>query len=198
MALPVISADDMVKYMPGFDLTGINDGTVIEGIITEMEEAVGEVIESVIGTTATVTALIPQYGLDRVYLFHQQLTVFTSARVLDDDTSPTVISLGDLNIDKAGGVISFKSGKLFPSSGTLEAVYTYGLDTVPQTVKDGLKRFVEAELLEKLEANGTIASGKQTMVIQGLKTEVNRPDYEKVRQRIRSTGMTKLQKYIRV
>ena len=198
MALPVISADDMVAFMPGIDLTGIDNGTFIEDVITSKEETVGEIIESIIGTTATVTALIPLYGLDQVYLYHQQLTVFTSVRILDDDTSPTVIALGDLNIDKAGGVISFKSRKLFPSFGTLEAVYTYGLATVPQAVIDGLKHFVEAELLEKLEANGTIASGKQTMVIQGQKTEVNRPDYEKVRQKTRSTGMTKLQKYIRV
>lgn len=96
--------------------------------IREFLEAATEIVESYIGPVAprSHTARVCGYRC-AIPLPHTQVTAITS--ITDVRTGATPITLSDLTIDTAAGVISYKSGVAFPY-GDMDVTYTVGQATV--------------------------------------------------------------------
>lgn len=98
--------------------------TTSDDKLREYLEATTEIVESYVGPVVrrTHTARVCGYRT-QIPLPHTQVTAVTAATLVADGSSP--ITLSDLAINTAAGVISYKSGASFPY-GDMDIVYTVG------------------------------------------------------------------------
>jgi len=96
--------------------------------LREYLEAATEIVESYVGpiVTRTHTARVCGYRRE-IPLPHTQVTAVTAVTLVRDGSSP--ITLSDLTINAASGVISYKSGASFPY-GDMDVTYTVGRTSV--------------------------------------------------------------------
>jgi hypothetical protein len=92
--------------------------------LREYLEAATEIVESYTGPIVrrTHTARVCGWRC-RIPLPHTQVTAVTAVTIVRDGTTP--ITLSDLTIDTASGVISYKNGSAFPY-GDMDITYTVG------------------------------------------------------------------------
>jgi hypothetical protein len=92
--------------------------------IREYLEAATEIVESYIGPVVrrTHTSRVCGYRAE-IPLPHTQVTAITAITIVRDGTTP--VTLSDLAINTAAGVISYKSGVSFPY-GEMDITYTVG------------------------------------------------------------------------
>lgn len=96
--------------------------------LREYLEAVTEIVESYVGpvVSRSHTARVRGYRCE-IPLPHTQVTAVTA--ITDVRTGTTPITLSDLTINTAAGVISYKSGVAFPY-GRMDITYTVGRSVV--------------------------------------------------------------------
>lgn len=96
--------------------------------LREYVEAATEIVESYVGpvVTRSHTARVRGYRCE-IPLPHTQVTAVTA--ITDVRTGTTPVTLSDLTINTAAGVISYKSGVSFPY-GLLDITYTVGRSVV--------------------------------------------------------------------
>lgn len=102
--------------------------TASDDKLREYLEAATEIVESYVGpiVTRSHTARVCGYRRE-IPLPHTQVTSITS--ITDVRTGTTPITLSDLTINTASGVISYKSGGSFPYA-EMDITYTVGQSTV--------------------------------------------------------------------
>ncbi len=94
----------------------------------EYLEAATEIVESYMGPVVTRTHTARVCGYRReIPLPHTQVTAITAITIVRDGTTP--ITLSDLTINTAAGVISYKNGSPFPY-GDMDVTYTVGRTSV--------------------------------------------------------------------
>lgn len=102
--------------------------TASDDKLREYLEAVTEIVESYVGPIVRRThAARVGGGRYKIPLPHTQVQSVTSVTLVQDGTSP--ITLSDLSIDTASGVVSYKNGAMFPY-GDMDWVYQVFRTTV--------------------------------------------------------------------
>lgn len=98
--------------------------TASDDKLREYLEATTEIVESYVGPVVRRTHTARVCGnRSQIPLPHTQVTAITSVTIVRDGTTP--ITLSDLTINSASGVISYKSGASF-AYGDMDIVYTVG------------------------------------------------------------------------
>jgi hypothetical protein len=102
--------------------------TASDDDLREYLEAATEIVESYVGpvVTRTHTARVCGYRSE-IPLPHTQVTAVTAVTLVRDGSAP--ITLSDLTINTAAGVISYKNGTAFPY-GDMDVTYTVGRTSV--------------------------------------------------------------------
>lgn len=97
--------------------------------LREYLESATEIVESYVGpiVTRTHTARVCGYRRD-ISLPHTQVTAITAVTLVSDGSSP--ITLSDLTVDTAAGIISYKSGLTSFPYGDMDVTYTVGRTSV--------------------------------------------------------------------
>lgn len=96
--------------------------------IREYLEGTTRVVESYVGPIVLRTHTARRCGgRAKIVLPHTQVRSIVSVTLVRDGSSPITIS--DLTVDSASGIVSYKSGASIPY-GDLDIVYTVGRDTV--------------------------------------------------------------------
>jgi hypothetical protein len=102
--------------------------TTSDDKLREYLEAATEIVESYVGpvVSRTHTARVRGYRCE-IPLPHTQVTAVTA--ITDIRTGTTPVTLSDLTVNTAAGVISYKSGYIFPYA-EMDITYTVGQSTV--------------------------------------------------------------------
>lgn len=129
----------------------------IEGITKVVEDYVGPIVRR------SHTARVSGYRR-KITLPHTQVTAVTSVTLVSDGSSP--ITLSDLAIDSAAGVVSLKSGATFPY-GDMDWVYTVGRSYVDANWTLAAKKILKHNWRDQLGNLPSVQGDERGYVVTG-------------------------------
>lgn len=101
-----------------------DSNTANDAELREYLEAATEIVESYVGPIVTRSHTARVCGhRSQIPLPHTQVTAVTAVTIVSDGSTP--ITLSDLTIDAAAGIVSYKSGQSF-GYGDMDITYTVG------------------------------------------------------------------------